>query len=134
MSSEVADEAKRRIIGRASDWVKSFDVDEHVKHPPLIEKLHEEKQLALVRSNDLEEQVSDLSNRIHELEKENQKLILQHDEIKKDSLTIFVLSLIAAILASIGANLATGQPNNYEGWVMIISAVVLEFIAFFRTR
>ncbi len=131
MSSDF--QVKRRIIGRTSDWIKRFDVSEYVQNPPLIEKLHEEKQLALSHTLDLEIQISKLSEKNHELELQNQKLMLQYDEQKHRSSYIFALSIIAGITASIGANIATGEPYGWVGWIMIAVAVALEIAAFWMT-
>jgi len=124
------DKAKRRIIGRTSDWIKKFDVSEYVQNPPLIEKLHEEKQMALAHSLDLEKQVHALFERNHELELQNQKLLLQHNEQKRRSSYVFVLSLIAAITVSIGVNIATDKPYGWVGWIMIVIAISLEIASF----
>jgi hypothetical protein len=43
---------------------------------------------------------------------------------------MFVLSVLASLLTGIGVNVVTGDPNNWMGWVMIISGVVHESVVF----
>jgi hypothetical protein len=130
MSGDLTGKAKRKIIGRSPDWIKKFDVEEYVQNPPMIEKLYEERQLALLTSLDLENQVQSLSSRIRELELEKQRLSLRLGETRRRSFTTFTLSLLATILAAIGVNVSTDTPYGWTGWVMIASAVGLEIIAF----
>lgn len=89
MSIERTERVRQIIIGRYADWIKRFDVSEYVQNPPMIEKLYEEKQLALVTSADLESQVKDLELRLHKLELENQGLRLRIDEVNKKSYFVF---------------------------------------------
>jgi hypothetical protein len=133
MSNELAHKAKRRIIGRPSDWIKPFDIEDYTGNPPMIEKLYEEKQLALATSIDLGEQVSNLSKKVHELELEKQKLSTKLDTARKRSYIPFALSFVAAISAGIGANIATDKPFKWVGWVMIALAGVLELIVFLES-
>jgi hypothetical protein len=164
MSDQILDKAKRRIIGRYTEWVKKFDVDEYTQHPPMIEKLYEEKQLAAITVLELEQKVEELSTALHNQELDNQKLSILIDEKQarildlceleqeNDELTTtsrnselenqrlkmqlaesrrlsfagFGLSLVATLLAGIGVNLATDQPQEMPGWTMIGAAVVLE--------
>jgi len=131
MPTEGAKRAKQIIIGKYADWVKRFDVTEYVQNPPLIEKLYEEKQLALTSSIDLEKQVKELEVHVHELKLQNQRLELELSEASRKSYLLFALSLLATVLVGTGVNIATSSPNGWTGWVMIVAACVLEVIAFF---
>ena len=130
MPTESTERAKRMIIGKYADWVKRFDVNEYVQNPPLIEKLYEEKQLALTSSIDLEQEVKTLHSQIHELHLTNQRLELELNESNRKSYLLFTLSLLATILVGIGVNIATASPDGWAGWVMIVAACILEIIAF----
>lgn len=130
MPTDATERAKRRMIGRYADWVKRFDVNEYVQNRPLIEKLYEERQLALSSTIDLEQEVKTLESEIHDLKLVNQRLELEITEANKKSSLLFVLSLLATILVGIGVNIATSSPNGWTGWVMIVTACVLEIIAF----
>lgn len=122
--------AKRIIIGKYADWVKRFDVNEYVQNPPMIEKLYEEKQLALTSSIDLDKQVKLLESQVHELRLENQRLELELGESNRKSHFLFALTLLATVLVGIGVNIATTSPSGWTGWIMIIAACILEVIAF----
>lgn len=130
MPTEATERAKRMMIGRYADWVKRFDVNEYVQNRPLIEKLYEEKQLALSTSIDLEQQVKTLQSEIHELKLTKQRLELELGESQRKSSLLFILSLLATILVGIGVNIATTASGNWTGWVMIVAACILEIIAF----
>lgn len=130
MPAEASERAKRMMIGKYADWVKRFDVNEYVQNPPLIEKLYEEKQLALTSSVDLEQEVKILQSQIHELNLVNQRLELEVNESSRKSSLLFTLSLLATILVGIGVNIATSSPDGWAGWVMIVAASILEVVAF----
>ncbi|MBI5825738.1 MAG: hypothetical protein HZB18_17050 [Chloroflexi bacterium] len=130
MPTEASERAKRMMIGKYADWVKRFDVNEYVQNPPLIEKLYEEKQLALTSSVDLEQEVKILQSQIHELNLTNQRLELEVNESSRKSSLLFTLSLLATILVGIGVNIATSSPDGWAGWVMIVAACILEVVAF----
>jgi hypothetical protein len=125
------EKARRIIIGRYTDWVKQFDVNEYVQNPPMIEKLYEEKQLALTSTFDLERQVESLELQVNEYKFEKQRLELELGEASRKSFTMFALSLLATVLVGIGVNIATSSPIGWAGWIMIISACLLEGIAYF---
>jgi hypothetical protein len=130
MPTDSTERAKRMMIGRYADWVKRFDVNEYVQNRPLIEKLYEEKQLALSSSIDLGQEVKVLESQIHELKLINQRLELELSELNKKSSLLLILSLLATILLGIGVNIATSSPNDWTGWIMIVSACIIEVIAF----
>jgi hypothetical protein len=123
-------QAKRVIIGRHRSWIKKFDSSEYLQNEPMIEKLFEEKQLALLRTIELESELETLTNQVHELELDNQKMSMKLDENKRQSLIVFSLSLLATILIGIGVNVATGNPYIWVGWIMIVAAVIIEFLVF----
>lgn len=130
MSSNLSNKAKRRIIGRSFDWIQKFDPIDYLENRPMIEKLHEEKQLAVALNLDLETKLVQVTLQIRELELENQRLSSITNEKRRQSFIIFSISLLAIILISIGVNIATDQPNAWEGWVMIVASIFLEIIAF----
>ncbi|NWG08684.1 MAG: hypothetical protein HXY35_18550 [Chloroflexi bacterium] len=130
MPTDSTERAKRMMIGKYADWVKRFDVNEYIQNRPLIEKLYEEKQLALSSSIDLGQEVKALESQIHELKLVNQRLELELSELNKKSSLLFILSLLATILLGIGVNIATSSPNDWTGWIMIVSACIIEVIAF----
>ena len=130
MFKKLSDEAKEQIVGRQLDWIKKFDVSEYVQNPPLIEKLYEERQLALVAYFDLEEKTQNLSEQVHLLELKNKELNVQLEEARNQQLSVFILSIVATILMGIGVNIATDTPYSWVGWVMISASVALEVMAF----
>jgi len=119
------------MIGRYAEWIKTFDVTDYIQNPPMIEKLFEEKQLALSSSFDLEKQVKELESQVYELKLQNQKLELEVAEASRKSFIMFSLSLLATVLLGIGVNIATSTPNGWAGWIMIVTAFILEAVAFF---
>lgn len=133
MSDDLASQAKRKIVGRYPDWIKTFDADEYLQNRPMIEKLHEEKQLALATNLGLEQKVRDLSEQVHQLELENQVLSSQLIDSEQRSTVVFALSLVAAILVGIGVNIATDNPYTWAGWIMVVAAVVIEILVFYMT-
>lgn len=132
MFGELSEKAKRKIVGKQPNFIRKFDVSEYIQNPPMIEKLQEEKQLALTAFFELDEKVKSLSEKTHDLELRNQKLSLQLGESKRQQITIFGLSLIATIFLGIGINVATDEPYAWIGWVLIISSVILESFSFFQ--
>lgn len=130
MSSCRTERARKLIIGRDTDWIKNFKVGEYIQNIPLIEKLYEEKQLALVRVDDLEKQVKIVEVKLHTLELENQAKTIRLLELNKQSNFSFVLSLVATILVGIGVNVATSIPTDWIGWIMITAACIIEITAF----
>ena len=119
------------MIGRYAEWIKTFDVTDYIQNPPMIEKLFEEKQLALSSSFDFEKQVKELESQVYELKLQNQKLELEVAEASRKSFIMFSLSLLATVLLGIGVNIATSTPNGWAGWIMIVTAFILEAVAFF---
>jgi len=130
MSSSRVDRARRRILGRSKDWVKKFDVNDYVNRPEMIEKLHEEKQMWLARVMDLEEEVTSLSNQLHDSELRGQRLDTTLRHTRQQSSTVFGMALISTILMGIGVNLVTGGPYVWVGCVMIAASAALQLLAF----
>jgi len=122
--------ARRKIVGRSIEWIKRFDVNDYRENTPMIEKLFEEKQLALSKSMDLEKHTRELEIQNHKLELEKQRLELLLSEANRKSLILFALSLLATILIGIGVNVATASPNNFMGWVVIATASIIQLVAF----
>ena len=96
MSENTVDQAKRIIVGEYVEWIKRFDVNEYVKNRPMIEKLYEEKQLALASSLQLEEKARNYELRVHELELQNQKLLLESSEANRKASVVFTLALLSS--------------------------------------
>lgn len=130
MADKYFDKAKRRIIGRSYNWIQTFDPIDYIGNRPMIMKLYEEKQLAIALNLDLEAKIEDATKKIRKLELENQRISSLANIGKKQAFTNFSISLLATILIGIGVNIATSQPNNWAGWVMITSAIILEVITF----
>src|SRR5438067_1088807 len=117
MTQDAADQAKKLIVGESVEWIKRFDVNEYFKNRPMIEKLYEEKQLALAMSLQLEGRVKDSESRIHELELQNQRLEIQAQETSRKSFLTFLLSLLATVLVGVGVTIATSTPYRCTGWL-----------------
>jgi len=130
MSDDFLDEARKRMIGSYPDWIKKFNVNDYVFNPRLIEKLYEDKQLLLAESLELRENLQKQSSELQALELKNQKLSLQLEEAKRRTTLMFVISVLASLLTGIGVNVATGNPDKWIGWTMIIFGVVLESVVF----
>ena len=130
MSQDFLDQAKRKMIGTSPNWIKPFKVDDYVSNPPLIEKLYEEKQFHLAEKEALREELQAKSSEVQTLELENQKLSLKLDEAKRRSFLMFIISILGSLLTGIGVNVATGNPNNWTGWVMILAGIILEIVVF----
>jgi len=122
---------RRMRVGRYSDWVKRFDINEYVQNPPMIEKLYEEKQLALTSSFEMEENIKTLEAQVYDLKFKNQRLELKLEEANRKGFIVFAIALLATLLIGIGVNVATSSPSNWTGWVMIVAGCILEIIAFF---
>jgi len=122
---------KQNQISRYDEGIKKFDVSEYIGNSPLIEKLYEEKQLALAKSIVLKEKVQNLSEQLHKLEIENERLISHIKESKRYLLIPFILSLIAVILVGLGINIVTDKSDQLIGWALIVLAVIIEFLIYY---
>jgi hypothetical protein len=102
MSPEFPDNIKRKIVERNYDYITKFNVNEYKDNPPLIEKLFEDKQIVLEASINLEEKVHQLTDTLNQLELKNQKLSLERENIKRQSLHILLLSLLSVTFMGLG--------------------------------
>lgn len=132
MSNDGIDRARQTLaLGKYADWRKQFDVNEYVQHPPLIERLHEERELAISSSADLDKRLGELDTQMRALTLDNQRLKQELDQANRTSNTSFLLTLMASVLSGLGANLATSSTAAWAGWVMVAAACVLQVIAFY---
>lgn len=121
-------------MGSPSEWVKPFDINNYVDNPPLIEKLWEERQLAITENFELKSQIKTAETKNHTLELENQRL---HDELenaKNRSITILILSGISTILTGLGINLVTSDLQDkqslfWTGVILIVLGSAVEGLA-----
>jgi hypothetical protein len=130
MSDELAAKAKRAIVARQKTWLTSFDVTEYVNNAPLIRELYKEKQLALSQCLDLEEKLKEVDDQLHQMKLLNERLSLQLRTAARQSILVFVLSLLSSVVIAIGVNVATDKPYAWTGWVMIGIAAVLQLVVF----
>ena len=131
MAQQSIEGARRAVLGRATDWIKRFDVDDYVDNPPLIEKLYEEKQLTLGEAMEFKGQLEAAQGKLHQLQLENQTLRHGLVEASRRSSFMFALSLVAMLLLGLGINVASQQPGDRLGWVLIGLGCVVEVVAFF---
>ena len=127
---DVSKSIRLQIVGYSSNWIKKFDVRDYVKNPPLIEKLHEEKQLALATSLDLESKMQKLNEKIHFLELENNKLSALLSSANQKRTIKLILSITSLILMGLGVNIVSSKPYVWAGWVMIGSSCILQIAMF----
>lgn len=121
---------QRLLLGRYSEWIKRFSVDDYVDNPPLIEKLHEEKQLALVDLAELRNQLASTRDEIQTLQLENQALRHRVQGVLRQASHMFALSLLAVVLLGIGVNVVTSRPTGWLGWTLVLCGVAVEWTAF----
>jgi len=130
MPIEQAKRVRQSTLGIYADWVTADPTKEREKNPPTAYLL-KEKTAFLKSAIALEEQVKDLELQVTELKLQNQRLEMELGEASRKTFLVFALSLLATVMVGIGVNIATSAPNGWTGWVMIISACILEGIAFF---
>jgi hypothetical protein len=114
------------MIGEPESWVKRFDVTDYLGNRPMIEKLHEEKQLALSSYLKSEKDVKILKKGIHDFELENQRLKERLNGLSRKSTETFILGLIATIFIGLGVNIITSKPYTWVGWLLVIIACGLQ--------
>lgn len=131
MAQQSSQGTKRAMVGRPSDWVKRFDVDDYVDNPPLIEKLFEEKQLNLQQAMELEKKLASAERNVHQLELEHQTLSHELNEASRRSFFMFAVSVLAILLVGLGINVVTDAPTQHLGWALIVGGVAAELIGFF---
>ena len=131
MSANKDKKAPNLILGKYADWVGIPDPEEFENNVLAMRLLIQQRQFTLATSIDLERQVKELEAKVHKLELQNQRLRLELDEAARKSALVFLLSLLATVLVGIGVNVATSKPENWMGWLLIMSACVIEGLAFF---
>ena len=115
--------AERLIIGRHK-FIKQFNVNEYIDNPPLIEKLHEEKTLALCDFAEVQGQLDTTRTELQVLGLDNQALRQELDQMTRQATHMFVLSLLAVVLLGLGVNVATTKPNEWLGWALIVAGIL----------
>ena len=127
------EEARRKLVGDNADWIVKFDVEDYVNNPPIIRILYQEKQLLQTEcfglKKDLEEQVVEFN----ELHSKTVRLSEQLNQVQKDSLPIFTLSVLANLMTGIGINLLTSNSQQWIGGLFIIASVVILIIIYQKT-
>lgn len=78
---------------------------------------------------DLEEQVVEFN----ELHSKTVRLSEQLNQVQKDSLPIFTLSVLANLMTGIGINLLTSNSQQWIGGLFIIASVVILIIIYQKT-
>jgi hypothetical protein len=114
-------------------WDKPFDANEYRKNPKAIELLYEEMLEATLELIDVREQNRQLMARVAELDKANALLEKEKFSLRRQSVITFTLQTIAVILSGVGVNLLTSDGNRY-GWLFLVTALVLEGVAFFVVK
>ncbi len=132
MKDHLAKRTSRKLkVGEYADWVKRFDVEEYLGNRPMIEKLYEEKQLALVDAFDFEERLDAVLAAQQRLELDNQGLRQRLADAQRRSSVAFCLSLISVILIGLGISLSTGSASKEIGWALVTIGVGVELVAYF---
>lgn len=122
---------KKLVIGNINGWIKQFNVDDYINNQPMIEKLYEEKQTALISYFEIENKVESCELEIKRLTRENQELKSLQKNIKQRSLINFSLNIIATVLIGIGVNIISAAKIYFwTGWIMVGVAIILEIISF----
>jgi hypothetical protein len=130
MSHESSDELRQKILGRRPDWIKKFDAVEYEGNRPMIEKLYEEKQIALTRLYDVEDELDRTKVELADLSLKAQRLEIRLVDSKRQSWTHFVLSLVALVFVGFGIEIVASEPSHWSGWVLVCGAVILELLVF----
>lgn len=123
---------KKRALGVfvRSARVTRFSVDDYLNNPPLIEKLNEEKQLAIVSVESLTAQLDSAKAQTEELRLENQALRHQVNASIRQASSTFAFSLVAVLLCGLGVNIATTKPTELLGWALVALGALIEIFAF----
>ncbi|MCH7548806.1 MAG: hypothetical protein IH969_04595, partial [Candidatus Krumholzibacteriota bacterium] len=119
MDQKLQHSAREFILGHKEDWVKRFKVEDYLGNGPLIEKLHEEKQLLLSDALELQQLLKSAEQRIAAL-----------NLAKENSKFSFYLSLLSIVFMGLGANLATDSPESLGGWMLVGGGIFGEIIAY----
>lgn len=130
MPEELAAMTERDLMQRQGEWRTPLPrLEEIIHNAPYVKKILEERQLALMRKNELERDARDLNDQIYNLKLYNQRLQMRVSYLIERSKTMIVLSVLSSILIGIGANLVTSFPGNWVGWVLIATGSILETMA-----
>ena len=130
MPEDGVERVRQRMRSRHAALIAQFDESEYRDNMSRVKRLFAEKELAVLSSLDLQNQIKELESQIRGLELKNQRLDMQVELVGRKSSIVFALSLLATVLVGIGVNVATSTPYGWTGWVMIAAACVLEGIAF----
>lgn len=130
MARETENSVREQIIGSPADWLKRFNVEEYRDNPPMIEKLYEERQVALVQAQDLKTKVELLNEQLDSLKFENQSMRHKLKGARQNSWVAFGLGLLSIILIGISTGLVVNDPSGCAGWVLGISGCIIEIFAF----
>jgi membrane-bound ClpP family serine protease len=106
-----------------------FNVEDYLGNPPMIEKLREEKLVAIVQVQDLQNQITSANKDIEKLKLQNQSLQHQLGNIRQRTLLIVGLSILSVILTSIGTGLIVNDFQKCAGWVLTVAGVAVELFA-----
>ena len=134
----------------SKDAPESSDIEqafgEYQYQTEMLSRAYQETRTAF-GFDTIEEQRDELASRVHKLQLKNQRLKLQLDEIvrrlesqsssaRRRSFLVWILSLFAVISSGMGINYVTGdnQAAHTPGWIMIVVAVILQFLSFWIAR
>ncbi len=133
MDNFLISKINRKVINDDLDWICKFKIEDYIDNAPLIKKLYEEKQSAIVLKHKYENDIIDLKEVNHQLELKNKKLEMELHSIKSQKfLWYYILSLIPPLLIGIGVNLITSEGlSNQIGYGLIFIGVAIKIIEFF---
>ena len=121
-----------RLLSQRQKWIKRFNIDDYIDNRPMIEKLYEERQLALCAVQELQERLETMTKEHQELRLENHGLRKELHQTTRQAASIFILSLVALVLLGLGVNVATAKPSEWLGWALIVAGIIVEFVAFWQ--
>ncbi|KXK16182.1 MAG: hypothetical protein UZ14_CFX002000060 [Chloroflexi bacterium OLB14] len=142
MVKKLPEATKLLIIGNLSNDFEPL-LDKNLLHNEMMmQKINEERQLALIALQDYDLKVSELHETNWELKLENQKLKLELraekqkrkldiEEISRESTISFFFSIVTTILIGFGINLITSGIYILVGWIMVFVAILVEIILIF---
>jgi hypothetical protein len=127
------EEARRKLVGDNADWIVKFDVEDYVNNPPMIRLLYQEKQLLQTECFGLKKDLECQVVEFNELNSKTVRLSEQLNQVQKDSLPIFSLSVLANLMTGIGINLLTSNSQQWIGGLFIIASVIILIIIYHKT-
>ena len=134
MARETSKSVREQMIGSPGDWVKRFDMEDYRDNPPMIEKLYEEKQVALLEARDSQIKVEAAMKELTSLKSANQSLRHQLSSLRQNSWITFSLALLAIILIGVGTGLVVNNPGGCAGWLLGGAGCILEIFSFILTN